>query len=255
MSVAVLITLILVFFFTSIISVVTGSTSLITVPVMFQLKIEPQIALATNMLALMFMSVGGAIPFAGKKIIDRRRLPLLITLTLIGSVIGALLVTVIPAGAIPLIIAIAMILVAAFSIANRKAGIIEPVEAPSKTTELLGYALTFALGIYGGFFSGGYVTLLTAGYISLFRMTFLQAIAITKVINVFSSLMAVFIFAWHGLIDYRLGLVLGAVAFLGSLIGSWLTQRMSNEWLRRIFLATVILLALKTILFDLGSWH
>jgi uncharacterized membrane protein YfcA len=55
--------LIAVFFFTSVVSVVTGSTSLITVPVMIALGIEAHIAVATNMLALIFMSAGGSLPF------------------------------------------------------------------------------------------------------------------------------------------------------------------------------------------------
>ncbi len=47
-----LLLLIVVFFATSLISVVTGDTSLITVPVMIQFGIEPHVAVATNMLAL-----------------------------------------------------------------------------------------------------------------------------------------------------------------------------------------------------------
>ena len=46
-----------IFLAASIISVITGSTSLITVPVMLQFGIEPRIALATNMLALTLMSM------------------------------------------------------------------------------------------------------------------------------------------------------------------------------------------------------
>jgi hypothetical protein len=58
--------LIAVFFFTSVVSVVTGSTSLITVAVMIALGIEANVAVATNMLALSFMSVGGSLPFNGR---------------------------------------------------------------------------------------------------------------------------------------------------------------------------------------------
>jgi uncharacterized membrane protein YfcA len=50
-----------IFFATSAISVVTGGTSPITVPAMFQFDIDPQTALATNMFALTFMSAGGTI--------------------------------------------------------------------------------------------------------------------------------------------------------------------------------------------------
>ena len=58
-----LICLIAVFILTAFISVVTGGTSLITVPVMMQLGINPHIAVATNMLTLIFLSLGGAVPF------------------------------------------------------------------------------------------------------------------------------------------------------------------------------------------------
>ncbi len=223
---------------------VTGSTSLITVPAMFQLGIEPRTALATNMLALTFMSIGGTLPFIGKSTIDRRRLPILIILTLTGSILGALLVLSVPSKAMPLIISMLMLAVAAFSIANRDAGVVLCSEKPSQIMEIAGYVATFVLGIYGGFFSGGYVTLLTAAYITLFRMTFVEAIANTKLINIFSSLVATLIFIGRGIVDYKLGIILSLVMFVGGLIGSHFALKMSNIWLRRIFLATVVTLAL-----------
>nr|MDZ8038835.1 TSUP family transporter [Nostoc sp. CreGUA01] len=160
-----LLLLIAIFFITSVLSVITGSTSLITVPVMLQFSIEPRTALATNMLALTFMSIGGTLPFIGKKVIDYNRLPIIIVLTILGSIIGALLVLIIPAKSMPVIISILMIIVVIFSIANRQAGVISTIDNPSKMAELGGYLATFVLGIYGGFFSGGYVTMLTAAYV------------------------------------------------------------------------------------------
>jgi uncharacterized protein len=241
-----------IFLLTSVVGVVTGSNSLITVPAMFSFGIEPRTAIATNMLALTFMSVGGSVPFIGKSRIDRSRLPALIALTVAGSIIGAMLVFIIPAAALPLIISLSMIAVAVFSIAKQDAGIVPAEGKPSRMAEAAGYAATFALGIYGGFFSGGYVTLLTAAYVALFRLTFVEAVGVTKIINVFSSAVATIIFMWRGLVDYRLGLLLGGVMFVGAIIGAKLAIKMSNLWLRRIFLAAVIMLALKTLLFDFG---
>ena len=43
----------------------------------------------------------------------------------------------------------------------------------------------FLSRIYGGFFSGGYVIMLTAVFVVLLGMSFLQAVATTKVIRVF----------------------------------------------------------------------
>jgi len=114
-----LLILIAVFFCTSVISVVTGSTSLITVPAMISLGIDPHVAIATNMLALTFMSVGGSVPFMRKGIVSGRRLPICVSLTVVGSGFGALLVLAVPIAALQIIVAIAMIAVAAFSVLDK----------------------------------------------------------------------------------------------------------------------------------------
>ena len=243
--------LVVIFFLTSAISVVTGSTSLITVPAMFQFHIEPRTALATNMFALTFMSIGGTLPFLRSPDMNRERLPMLVSLTLIGSVIGAFLLLRVPTRSVPMIVSIAVIAVAAFSVVYRKSGMQESAIAPSAGAEIAGYALTFLLGIYGGFFSGGYVTILTAVYVAAFRFTFVEAIATTKLMNVFSSAIATSVFMWHGLVNYRLGLILGATMFVGALVGARFAIRIGNLWLRRIFLTAVLVLGLKALVFDI----
>jgi uncharacterized membrane protein YfcA len=75
---------------------VTGSTSLITVPVILALGIEAHVAVATNMRALTFMSVGGWLPFISRGVLSRRRLPVSVALTIIGSGLGALLLFSVP---------------------------------------------------------------------------------------------------------------------------------------------------------------
>ncbi|HEY9658516.1 MAG TPA: sulfite exporter TauE/SafE family protein, partial [Allocoleopsis sp.] len=239
--------LIVVFLLASIISVISGSTSLITVPAMLVFGIEPHIAIATNMLGLTLMSIGGTLPFIGKGVIDTKRLPALIVLTLIGSILGALLVLVVPAHSIQLIISMAMAAVAILSLMHRNAGLTPAAGEPPQLASFLGYAATLILGIYGGFFSGGYVTLLTAAYVMLFRMTFIQAIATTKLINIFSSMIATLIFASQGIINYQLGLILGLAMFVGGMIGGRLSLKLNNVWLQRIYLTVVAILAVITL--------
>ena len=242
--------LVVIFFLTSAISVVTGSTSLITVPAMLQFHIEPRVALATNMFALTFLSVGGTLPFLRNPDVNRKRYPLLILLTLVGSVIGAFLLLRVPARSVPAIVSVAVIAVAVFSVLYRKFEMEKSLIAPSAGAEIAGYVLTFLLGIYGGFFSGGYVTVLTAIYVAVFRFTFIEAIATTKVMNLFSSAVATGVFMWHGLVSYRLGLILGATMFFGAMLGARFAIRIGNLWLRRIFLTAVWALGLKTLIFD-----
>lgn len=246
MAVESLIVLIVIFFLTSMVGVVTGSNSLITVPVMFQMGIDPRVAVATNMFGLVFMSIGGTIPFIRQGKIDYRKNSPFIILTLISSAIGALLVGMISGPGIKLIVSIAMIAVALFTLLKRNAGVgLE--HKPVEHAVLITYILVFLLGIYGGLFSGGYTTILTAVCVGIYGMQYTEAIASTKLINVFSSSIATAIFMWQGLVDYKLGLILGATMFVGAYVGAHYATKVSDIWLRRIFLTAVILLAIKTL--------
>jgi uncharacterized protein len=241
-----LIILILVFFLTSVIGVVTGGNSLIAVPVMFQLGIEPRQAIATNMFGLVFMSIGGTIPFLKQGKIDLRRISPLVAITLVGSALGAAIVGLITGETVKLIVSAAMIAVVVFTLIKRR-NAAENAKPVSRWAMILTFILTFLLGIYGGLYSGGYVTILTAVLVAFFGMTYSQAVANTKFINVFSSLIATVVFMWQGLVNYKLGAVLGITMFVGAYAGAHYVTKLNDIWIRRIFLTAVLLLAMKTL--------
>lgn len=241
--------LIVVFFVTCAIGVVTGGNSLINVPMMFQFGIDPRVAVATNMFGLTFWSIGSVVPFIGKNVIEKRRMPWLLTLTLAGSALGAFLVGIISSETMPVIVSISMICVAVFSLLNPSAGV-QKNEQITARSEFLTYFLTFVVGIYGGLFSGGYSTIMTVVFVSLAGMTFTEGIVNTKFINIFSSLIATLVFAWQGLIDYKLGIILAVTMFLAAYVGAKVVTKMSDLWLRRIFLTSVIILAAKILFSD-----
>lgn len=139
-----------------------------------------------------------------------------------------------------------MIAVTVFTLTKRDAGITKIAQVSLKAT-VLTYFLTFLLGIYGGLYSGGYVTILTAVYVAFFGMTFTESVATTKLINVFSSAIATAIFMWQGLVDYKLGLILAVTMFIGAYIGAHTVTKLSDVWLKRIFVAAVLILAFKTL--------
>lgn len=243
-----LVILIILFFATAVVGVVTGSNSLVTVPVMFQFGIDEKAAVATNMFGLTFMSVGASIPFLRRGAVDLKKISPLAALTAVGSALGAALVGLISGQGVKLIVSVAMIVVAVFTVLNHGRGRVNG--GPRYRSDVLTFVLTFALGIYGGLYSGGYVTVLTVVLVAFFGLGYAESIASTKVINVFSSSVATLVFAWQGLIDYRLGIILGVTMFVGAYVGAQYASRMNETWLRRIFLFTVLLLAIKTI-FDI----
>jgi uncharacterized protein len=241
-----LLVMIVVFFLTSVVGVVTGSNSLIAVPLMFQFGIDPRVAVATNMFGLTFMSIGGSIPFLRHGKIDFAKIAPLLAITVVASAVGAAIVGLITGDAVRLIVSIAMIAVVLFVVIKRRAGVEKPT-AVSTRARVLTFALTFLLGIYGGLYSGGYVTILTAVLVAFFGMTYSESVANTKFINVFSSCVATIVFMWQGLVDYRLGLILGVTMFAGAYVGAHYVTKLNDVWIRRIFLTAVVVLAIKTL--------
>ncbi|GIU82845.1 MAG: sulfite exporter TauE/SafE family protein [Acidobacteria bacterium] len=248
MATSQLLILISLFFITSAIGVVTGSNSLITVPVMFQFGIDPKVAIATNMFGLTFMNVGATIPFLRNGMIDKAKVAPLIWITLVASAIGAWLVLILEPKNLKLLVSIAMLFVAIF-ILFKKDSKNKEKKPLSEKAKIITFFLTFLLGIYGGVYSGGYVTMLTAVYVAFFGMSFSESVASTKLINIFSSLIATLVFMWQGLVDYGLGVILAVTMFVGAYIGAYTVTKISENLLRRLFVATVFILALKT-LFD-----
>ena len=118
-----LILLVIIYLLTSAVGVVTGSNSLIAVPVMFQFGVPARIAVATNMFALVFMSVGGTIPFLRNRTIDVRRISPLLLITLASSALGAILVGYITDQGLKLIVSVAMIAVSIFILVKRDSGV------------------------------------------------------------------------------------------------------------------------------------
>lgn len=245
MPTATLVLLVVIFFLTSVVGVVTGSNSLIAVPVMFKAGIDPKVAVATNMFALLFMAVGGTIPFVRQRRFEIGKLWPFLGLTAVSSAIGALLVRVISADGIKAIVAVAMIAVALFILLRPKVGVAKTRPAGAALT--VTYILVFALGIYGGLFSGGYVTVLTAVCVGMYGMQYGEAVGATKLINVVSSGVAAIAFMWQGLVDYKLGLILGLTMFVGAYVGAHFAAKLDDIWLRRVFLTAVFLLAIWTI--------
>ena len=154
----------------------------------------------------------------------------------------------ISAEGIKTLVSVSMIAVAIFIVVNPGKG--TTAEVRPARPGVIAYGLIFALGVYGGLFSGGYVTILTVVLVAFFGMRFSESIAATKLVNLVSSTIASVLFMWQGLVDYTLGIWLAAAMFVGGYVGAHYAARMNDVWLKRIFLIAVFLLALK-IIFDL----
>lgn len=73
----------------------------------------------------------------------------------------------------------------------------------------------------------------------------LTILATTKVINVFSSAVATAVFTSRGVVDYKLGSILGVTMFVGAMVRGHTAMKLSHIWLRRIFVTAALVVAIK----------
>jgi len=237
-------------FLVSIFSVSVGGTSLITVPVLMSLGMISKDAVATNMFALIFLSMSGAIGFRKEiRITYPKMIAFFSILTICGSLIGASLILAIEKDILKKVIAVMILFIASSFLLKKDLGILEKKEKISKLKFVGGTLLVFVLGIYGGFFSGGYVTFLSYVLILTFGLNFLQVAFITKIFNLFSSLVACTFFCYYDLIDFSVGIPLAFSMALGAFLGTKLALAKENLWVRNLFIVATIILAINLLIF------
>lgn len=235
----------------SIFSVSVGGTSLITIPVLISLGMSAKTAVATNMFALIFLSLSGAAGLKKvSKITQYKLFAFLSVLTVGGSLLGANIILTIDQDVLRKVISAMICTMACLFLFKKNLGIQEMKEQISNKRLVTGSLLIFILGIYGGFFSGGYVTLLSFVLLWVFNLNFLQVAFATKLFNIFSSAAAFIFFYFHGLVDFSVAIPMACSMSLGALIGAKLAIKKGNRWIRNVFLLAVAVLALKLLFFD-----
>ena len=224
---------------------VAGGGSLISIPVLIFLGLSPNVANASNRIAILFQS-GSAVKGFQSKGISAYPYSLYLGISaLVGALLGAKIAVDIKGETFNKILAVVMILVV-FSIIFKPTNNQKVLtEKMSLKVQLLGILLFFFVGIYGGFIQAG------VGFIMITLLTSLNKFTLVKsnsakvfVILIYTSA-AVAVFAYEGIINWTYGLTLA----VGNSAGAWFGSRWSVDqgdvWIKRFLFVAVIALAIK----------
>jgi len=233
-------------FVTGAVGAITGGNSLINVPLMIAVGMAPRQAVATNMFAVTFMTISATARFARAGVLRWELLAPLGVITLLTSALGALIAVKLPETTVKIIVGISMAVLVIFIALQRKTA----PPPPSPRRRLAGYVGATLLGIYGGFFSGGYTTLMTVLCTVCFSLTMMESVAVTKPVNLVSCAAASVVFFAGGLIDLRVGLPLAVGNLAGGWVGAHGALKGGDRFVRLLFLLTVAGLAIKLVVWD-----
>jgi uncharacterized protein len=224
---------------------IAGGGTLVSFPALLWIGRDPIIANATNSVALWPGSLAGAIGFRHELLTVRRWLLLLTIPSLLGAILGAVLLLKTPSATfdrlVPLLILAATLLFAAQEVITRRLGTIARAhEKPTVRWVVFVFTFQFLVGIYGGYF-GAAMGILMLAALGLIGLTDLhQMNGLKNVLAVCINGVAAMYFALAGAVAWKDGIIMAVGAIIGGYFGARMAKRFGRTFVRR----TVVVIGL-----------
>lgn len=223
----------------------TGGGALFVIPILLLLGLPPHIAVGSNRLSVVAMSLVGMSQFHREKKV-RFDVGILVALfSGIGAYIGAHIMLALPEEILERFIGVLILIVLFLLLLFPKVGI-----HPRKSTVLqraIGYPLFIIVGgvaaIIGG--AGIFSRLI---YTMFFGFTFSEASGTAKIATLSLSIVATAVFLSAGVVDFGFGAAMFLGGGLGSYLGSNVGLKKGDAWVRKLFLIVMFLLGLEMLL-------
>jgi len=137
----------------------------------------------------------------------------------IGAFIGANLVLQISESALRVIIILISLLVLPFLLFSPRIGTERTKNLLTHWDYVIGISMSFAVGVYGGFYGVLSATFFSYILILWFGLTFLENAATMKIGSLAMTSISAFVFAYHGSVDYPMAISTFFGCCTGTLIG------------------------------------
>lgn len=226
---------------------VTGGAGILSIPVLIFLGLPANNAIATNALSTIGVIVSSLPQYYRAKKVRMATGLKLIPLAVIGGYLGSKALVHTNADALEKLVGILLFLMIPIIYINPEKGLIFVKESKRKVAS--GYLVYFAVMIYAGFLGAGAGAFAMYALIFFFGMTYLQAKATISVPGFFLTITTLSVFLFHGLVDFKLGIPMLIGTYIGGAWGARTALEKGDKWVRLLFVAVVILSAIKLLLF------
>jgi hypothetical protein len=214
-----------------------GGGGLITLPALLAAGLPAPLALGTNKGQGVFGSGAALWRYARAGLVDGRTARVSFPAGLLGSLLGAGLVLLVPPAALRPVVLVLLLLVAVVLAFRPSAPAPTAVRRPRRMP--VAAAIAVAIGAYDGFFGPGTGTFLIFAFVIFFGARLQEASADAKVVNFASNLAAVALFSARGMVLWQAALPMAAGQFLGGVLGVHLAVRGGDRLVRLVVLAVV----------------
>ena len=235
--------------FAGFVNTVAGGGSLLTLPIMIFMGLSPNVANASNRVAIFVQNIFGVLGFRSKGVNAWPYSLYLGISALFGAIIGAKIAVDISGDLFNRILAIVMVGVVIVTIFNPVKKVSAESEKMSVKRQALGIVTFFFIGIYGGFIQAGVGFLIMAAITSINHISLVKTNSAKVFIVLIYTLASLAVFTIEGTIDW----LWGGVLAIGNSIGAWIGARWQvkrgDKWVKRVLIVMVIALAIRLWLF------
>ena len=222
----------------SVINVVAGGGSYLTLPALIFTGLPPGLANGTNRIGILSGNLFSAIKFARLGQLKTSDLLYFCLPATIGGVGGAWIATQIDDRSMRIALAVLM-LFGSWTVISRPST--PQSDSPSRNKNW-SFPLFSGVGLYAGFIQAG------TGFFSLAATSFLgydlkRGNAVKTLMNLCLTVPALFVFWYQSLVDWPAGLALAAGMSLGGLIGVRVSENSKPENLRKMVAAAIVISA------------
>lgn len=216
------------------VNAVAGGGTLLTFPSLLAV-LSPVAANATSTFALFPGSLASGLAYRKELALCRPHLVRLLPPSLIGGLIGSLLVTRLPerifASAIPwLLIGASVLLLLQRPIARYFGAHMHDV--PTRRTVALIVFFQFLVGIYGGYFGAGIGILMLSSLAFVGIADIHQMNAVKSILAAAMNATTLVIFLFAGVIVWKYALVMAVAGTIGGYTGARIARRMKPDYVR-----------------------
>lgn len=227
------------------IDAIAGGGGLITVPMLLLSGAPPVTALATNKIQGLFGAATAALAYAKGGHVNLRQQSGSALIAFVASIVGALLVSVLPTDWIRLFLPVLLIGIALFF--AFKKGLGDTDRARRMTPALFAATMVPLCAAYDGVLGPGAGSFYMLAFVSLAGYGILKATAHTKLLNLASNAGALLAFAFVATPWWITGLAMGAAQIAGARMGAGLAQKNGARIIKPLLVLTSVSLAVKLI--------
>lgn len=222
---------------------VASSGSAVTLPLLVFMGLSPIVANATNRVPVVVAAFIATISFLRAKVIDWKIAIKILIPTVLGSIVGAEFVDILPQENIKLLISVAVLLAFLLLFSGLKKILQKEFEEVARV-RLIENIILFLVGFWLGLIVLDGATYLLLALIVFVRLPLVKANAYKNLVLFVTSAIALSVFARNGEVNWEIGGVMAVGAVLGGLIGArFALNPIAKVWTFR-FLVIIISLEL-----------